>query len=597
MIIADQPRAIGIDGPEPRLLRRQLHATVDPRQRTFVRDIADKRGKAVCTGSERADRHPATAVHVGERFVEAGVRVEARSDHVETAGGASETAERHRAFALRPPRHDRDRKVGAQVHGRALAGDDARACKGDVPLEAAAQPSRPFGRNADRAERREERNTAVRDVKHDVGELERLLRRRRQQLVDLAPANPAVHQPAAQTDATSDHAVDLEAAVPLQSHLNERVARDEVGAFGIADGEVADLLRTETDAVEMIASLHPAAFEFAFQKMRRDRPSLNPQNSDRDGKQDQGAEGGEFCNASPANPAHDDCRTGIVRHGTPLLVRPPLAHRDSLTHAAHDRSDTGMTLPFGGAVRLQARRSANRFHGSGMHGRVSGTSEADKGSGHRLRLRQRLLEGGPRGFHDYELLEYLLTLTIPRVDTKPLAKKLIDAFGGIGPLLSSSADTLRREGLGDATVAALKIAEATALRLLETRIEEQPLLSSWDALGDYLQATMAHRRTEEVRILFLNAKNMLIANEALWQGSVDEASVHVREVIARAIALGATALIIVHNHPSGDPTPSSQDIRLTRDLVEAGRHMKITVHDHVIVGARGRTSMRAMGLI
>jgi len=136
-----------------------------------------------------------------------------------------------------------------------------------------------------------------------------------------------------------------------------------------------------------------------------------------------------------------------------------------------------------------------------------------------------------------------------------------------------------------------------ALRLLETRIEEQPLLSSWDALGDYLQATMAHRRTEEVRILFLNAKNMLIANEALWQGSVDEASVHVREVIARAIALGATALIIVHNHPSGDPTPSSQDIRLTRDLVEAGRHMKITVHDHVIVGARGRTSMRAMGLI
>ncbi len=111
------------------------------------------------------------------------------------------------------------------------------------------------------------------------------------------------------------------------------------------------------------------------------------------------------------------------------------------------------------------------------------------------------------------------------------------------------------------------------------------MLSSWDALGDYLHAAMAHSRVEEVRILFLNAKNMLIANEALWQGSVDEASVHVREVIARAIALGATALIIVHNHPSGDPTPSTQDIRLTRDLVEAGRHMKVTVHDHVIVGA------------
>ena len=231
-----------------------------------------------------------------------------------------------------------------------------------------------------------------------------------------------------------------------------------------------------------------------------------------------------------------------------------------------------------------------------MHGRAT-TNDDSGSSGHRARLRKRFLDAGAEGFHDYELVEYLLTLTIPRVDTKPLAKRLIDDFGGIGPLLSASAGTLRRQGLTDSTIAALKIAQATALRLLESRIEGQPVLSSWDALGDYLHAQMAHRRTEEVRILFLNAKNMLIANEALWQGSVDEASVHVREVIARAIALGATALIIVHNHPSGDPTPSQQDIRLTRDLVEAGRHMKVTVHDHVIVGAQGRTSMRAMGLI
>jgi DNA repair protein RadC len=231
-----------------------------------------------------------------------------------------------------------------------------------------------------------------------------------------------------------------------------------------------------------------------------------------------------------------------------------------------------------------------------MHGHVIKAEEAGSG-GHRARLRKRLLQAGPGGFHDYELVEYLLTLTIPRVDTKPLAKKLIQEFGGIGPLLSASADTLRREGLTDPTIAALKIAAAAALRMLETRMEGRPILSSWDALGDYLHAAMAHSRVEEVRILFLNAKNMLIANEALWQGSVDEASVLVREVIARAIALGATALIIVHNHPSGDPTPSSQDIRLTRDLVEAGRHMKVTVHDHVIVGAQGRTSMRAMGLI
>lgn len=231
-----------------------------------------------------------------------------------------------------------------------------------------------------------------------------------------------------------------------------------------------------------------------------------------------------------------------------------------------------------------------------MHGRITKAEEYDA-SGHRSRLRKRLLAAGPGGFHDYELVEYLLALTIPRVDTKPLAKKLIEQFGGIGPLLSANSDTLRREGLSDAAIAALKISQATALRLLETKVQGQPVLSSWGALGDYLHAAMAHSRVEEVRILFLNAKNMLIANEALWQGSVDEASVHVREVIARAIALGATALIIVHNHPSGDPAPSQQDIRLTRDLVEAGRHMKVTVRDHVIVGANGRTSMRAMGLI
>jgi DNA repair protein RadC len=232
-----------------------------------------------------------------------------------------------------------------------------------------------------------------------------------------------------------------------------------------------------------------------------------------------------------------------------------------------------------------------------MHGRARNSDDKPAASGHRARLRQRLLDSGAGGLLDHELIEYLLALTIPRVDTKPLAKRLLHDFGGIGPLLSASADALRREGLTDPTIAALKIAQATALRLLETRLEARPILSSWDALTEYLHAAMAHSRVEEVRVLFLNAKNMLLANEALWQGSVDEASVHVREVIARAIALGATALIIVHNHPSGDPSPSQQDIRLTRDLVEAGRHMKVTVHDHVIVGAAGRTSMRAMGLI
>jgi DNA repair protein RadC len=181
-------------------------------------------------------------------------------------------------------------------------------------------------------------------------------------------------------------------------------------------------------------------------------------------------------------------------------------------------------------------------------------------SGHRARLRQRLFEGGQKALLDHELVEYLLTLTIPRIDTKPMAKKLLDQFGGIGPLLATDAETLKREGLSDATIGALKIAEVTALRLLEAPLYERPILSSWDALQDYLRAAMAHSPVEEVRVLFLNAKNILIANEAMWRGSVDEASMHVREVMKRAMARGATAIIIVHNHPSGDPTPSQADV-------------------------------------
>jgi len=220
-----------------------------------------------------------------------------------------------------------------------------------------------------------------------------------------------------------------------------------------------------------------------------------------------------------------------------------------------------------------------------------------KASGHRARLRQRLFEAGSKALLDHELVEYLLTLTIPRIDTKPMARRLLDQFGGIGPLLSTDAESLRREGLSEATIGALKIAEATALRLLEAPLYERPLLSSWDRLQDYLSAAMSHSAIEEVRLLFLNAKNMLIANETMWRGSVDEASMHVREVMKRAMAHGATAIIIVHNHPSGDPTPSQADVKLTRELVEAGRHMRVAVHDHVIVGTQGHSSLRELGLM
>jgi DNA repair protein RadC len=229
---------------------------------------------------------------------------------------------------------------------------------------------------------------------------------------------------------------------------------------------------------------------------------------------------------------------------------------------------------------------------------VSETDPSTDGTGHRARLRKRLFEGGPEALLDHELVEYLLALALPRRDTKPLAKQLLKEFGGYGGLLSADAATIARVGgLSEGAVAALKIAQASALRLLQAEVQARPVLGSWQALLDYLRADMAHLAIERVRVLFLNSRNMLIRDEAMWEGSVDESAVHVREIMRRALDCQATALIIVHNHPSGDPSPSQQDIRLTKELVEAGRHMRISVHDHVIVGAKGHSSMRSLGLI
>lgn len=225
---------------------------------------------------------------------------------------------------------------------------------------------------------------------------------------------------------------------------------------------------------------------------------------------------------------------------------------------------------------------------------------ADPGSdasGHRGRLRQRLIQGGPEALLDHELVEYLLALAIPRRDTKPMARALIEEFGGLGPLLSADPESLARAGLSEGVVAALKIAEASALRLLKGRLKDRPILSDWQALGDYLRADMAHRAVERVRVLHLNSKNLLVRDELVSEGSIDQAAVHVREVIRRAIELHSAALIIVHNHPSGDPQPSRQDIALTKELIAAAKPLGIAVHDHIIVGAAGQVSMRSIGLI
>lgn len=219
-------------------------------------------------------------------------------------------------------------------------------------------------------------------------------------------------------------------------------------------------------------------------------------------------------------------------------------------------------------------------------------------TGHRARLRSRLLGHGGAALLDHELIEYLLALAIPRRDTKPLAKALLREFGGIGGLLSADADALMRvAGMGETSAAAIKIAHAAAIRLVQGEVAARPVLANWQALLDYLRAEMAHHAIERVRVLHLNSRNMLIRDELMSEGSIDQAAVHVREVIRRAIDLGSAAIILVHNHPSGDPQPSRADIELTRTIVAAGKPLGIAVHDHLVIGTDGHASLRAMGLM
>lgn len=224
--------------------------------------------------------------------------------------------------------------------------------------------------------------------------------------------------------------------------------------------------------------------------------------------------------------------------------------------------------------------------------------ETTDGTGHRARLRKRLFEGGGEALLDHEVIEYLLGLAIPRRDTKPLAKKLLHEFGGISGLLTADGESIARNGgVSERTVAALKIVQAATLLMLSDPIRHQPILSNWQALLDYLRIDMASLTIERVRVLHLNARNMLIRDEVMSEGSIDQAAVYVREVIRRALDLGSAAIILVHNHPSGDPAPSRADIQLTKDIAEAGRKLGIVVHDHIIIGSDKHTSLRAAGLI
>ncbi|MDZ4382297.1 MAG: DNA repair protein RadC [Parvibaculum sp.] len=218
-------------------------------------------------------------------------------------------------------------------------------------------------------------------------------------------------------------------------------------------------------------------------------------------------------------------------------------------------------------------------------------------AGHRERLRERFLKS-PGALPDYELLELILFRAVPRRDVKPLAKDLIARFGGFSEVINAEPARLREtKGVSDAILTEFRIVHETGLRLTQAKVLKKEVIGSWDALIDYCTASMAHNPTEQFRILFLDRKNVLIADEVQQKGTVDHTPVYPREVVKRALELNASALILVHNHPSGDPTPSNADVQMTRQIVDTAKPLGIEVHDHLVVGKGRHASFRSLGLI
>jgi len=218
--------------------------------------------------------------------------------------------------------------------------------------------------------------------------------------------------------------------------------------------------------------------------------------------------------------------------------------------------------------------------------------------GHRDRLRQRFVESGPKSLQDYELLELLLFRILPRRDTKPIAKAMLDRFGSFSEALSAPPHLLGEiEGLGATAITDLKVVMAAAQRFSRDQIHDRPVLGSWNEVLDYCRSNMAFETKEQFRILFLDKRNRLIADEVQQVGTVDHTPVYPREVIRRTLELSATALVLIHNHPSGDPSPSSADVKMTRAIADVARPLGITIHDHIIIGKSGHSSMRGLKLI
>lgn len=218
--------------------------------------------------------------------------------------------------------------------------------------------------------------------------------------------------------------------------------------------------------------------------------------------------------------------------------------------------------------------------------------------GHRDRLRDRFLDAGADALADYEILELLLFSAIPRIDTKPIAKALLDRFGGLSEVLAAPRERLQEvEGIGEGAATFLKAVHAAIVRAMRSELTGRPLLNSWDKLTDYCRAAMGQDPVESFRVLFLDAKNALIRDEVQNRGTISETAAYPREVIKRALELSASAVILVHNHPSGDPTPSMADVQLTKTIVAAGKPLGVQVHDHLVVGRHRVASFRSLGFL
>ena len=276
-----------------------------------------------------------------------------------------------------------------------------------------------------------------------------------------------------------------------------------------------------------------------------------------------------------------------------------LAHRALLREAGGAWNRLDQCWDFSGedpTARLAAALAAAPAPAAG-HNSGEAAPETPHYWGHRARVRERVMKSGVEALADYELLELLLFYAIERIDTKPLAKRLLERFGTLGDVFAAEPAQLREFEIDQKTLILFRTAREAGRRLAERKVKDMPVLTNWQQLIDYCHAALAHEKTEQFRILFLDRKNVLIADEVQQRGTIDHTPVYPREVVKRALALNAAALILVHNHPSGDPKPSRDDIEMTKEIRKAAEALGISIHDHLVIGRKGHASFRSLGLL